>query len=93
MRKQFKHRRWWLALGFILVVLVVAGAALAATGAASVDWWVIAGGGRQSSAATSLSGTVGQWASGSSNTRLCAGFWCGVAVQYKVFLPLVLRSA
>ena len=93
MWKRFRHRRW-LALGVILLVaLVFAGAALAAASAASIDWWVVAGGGRQSSAATSLSGTVGQWASGSSNTRLCAGFWCGVAVQYKVFLPLVLRSA
>ena len=91
MRRQFKLKRW-LALAVILAVLTFAGAALAAASAASIDWWVIAGGGRQSSAATSLSGTVGQWASGSSTARLCAGFWCGVAAEYKVFLPLILRS-
>ena len=91
MRKQFKPGRW-LALGVILVALVFTGAALAAANAESLDWWVIAGGGGQAGAATTLGGTVGQWVSGSS-TQLCAGFWCGMAVQYRVFLPLVLREA
>lgn len=40
MRKQFKPRRWQLALGFILVALVFAGATLAVASAASIDWWV-----------------------------------------------------
>lgn len=92
MRKQFKPRRWQLALGFILVALVFAGATLAVASAASIDWWVVAGGGGQGSAATPLGGTVGQWAAGG-DARLCAGFWCGAAAQYRVFLPLILRGA
>ncbi len=91
MRKLFKHK-WMLALGAILVGLALVGAALAAANAESVTWWVIAGGGGQGGAATTLGGTVGQWAAGG-DARLCAGFWCGVAAQYRVFLPLVLKGA
>ncbi|MBN1921611.1 MAG: hypothetical protein JW892_10225 [Anaerolineae bacterium] len=91
MRRQFKLKRW-LALSVILAVLAFAGATLAAANAASLDWWVIASGG-QGGATTSLGCTVGQWASGSGGAQLCAGFWCGAAAQYRVFLPLVLKGA
>ncbi len=91
MRRELRHR-WWLALGVIVVGLALVGTALAAANAESVDWWVIAGGGGHGGAATTLGGTVGQWVAGG-DARLCAGFWCGVAAQYRVFLPLVLKGA
>jgi hypothetical protein len=61
-----------------------------------LSWHVIAGGGgRAESPRYMLQGTAGQPvigpAAGSGHT-LCSGFWCGtVEIEYRVYLPLVLR--
>jgi len=61
-----------------------------------LSWHVIGGGGGQSSSAGhTLMGTVGQplvGAVSSGSHALCSGFWCGGVVQYRIYLPLVLRN-
>jgi hypothetical protein len=62
-----------------------------------LSWHVIAGGGgRMGSGQYTLQGTAGQPvigpAAGSGHT-LCSGFWCGMEVEYRVYLPLVLRDS
>ena len=62
----------------------------------SIDWWTIDGGGGSSSGGGyTLDGTAGQpdaatWSGG--GYTLVGGFWGGVAVEYRVYLPLVLRA-
>ena len=60
-----------------------------------VDWDVTGGGGGHAEAGIySLDGTIGQAIVGRiSNTpyELCAGFWCGAATDYKVYLPVVIK--
>jgi len=85
------------------VVLVVLGClGLAAPALAQVSsnydlsWHVIAGGGEQmNSTGRTMVGTIGQplvgaMAAGGGHS-LCSGFWCRGEVEYKVYLPLVLR--
>lgn len=62
-----------------------------------LSWWTVDGGGvtTNDSSGYSLGGTVGQpdaavW-SGEGYT-LAGGFWGGVAVEYHIYLPLVLRG-
>ena len=79
----------------VVAFLLLAGVALANAGPA-VDWWVIGGGGGPATAgAYALDGTVGQAVVGVAEHapyELCTGFWCGAAVEYKIYLPLVLRN-
>ncbi len=78
----------------LLALFLLTGAALA-QGAPNVNWSVIGGGGGRAEAAPyALDGTVGQpivGRVGNSPYDLCAGFWCGAAAQYRIYLPLVLR--
>ena len=61
-----------------------------------LSWHVVAGGGgRMKSTDHTLMGTIGQPLTGVmwDGHTLCSGFWCGgVAVQYRIYLPLVLRN-
>ncbi len=62
-----------------------------------LSWHVVAGGGGQSQGGNLiLGGTAGQPAAGPAQGDgydLCAGFWCGPgALQFKVYLPLLLRG-
>jgi hypothetical protein len=63
-----------------------------------LDWFTPltgGGGGAASSASYAVNLTVGQsvvGASASADYGGCLGYWCGVSVEYKVFLPLVLRD-
>lgn len=88
----------------LIILMLVACLALAVPVLAQVSanydlsWHVIAGGGgRMAGAQYTLQGTTGQPVTGpaaSSGHTLCSGFWCGVAeTEYRVYLPLVLRSA
>ena len=89
-------RKFILALAICL--LLAAGIPALAQVSANHDlsWHMIGGGGGQSaSAGHKLQGTVGQPLTGgmtSSGHTLCSGFWCNNAVEYRVYLPLALRS-
>lgn len=83
----------------LVVVLLLAGRALAMSSANyRLDWFVPltgGGGGPASSAHYAINFTVGQSAIGmasSSNYGGCLGYWCGAAVEYRIYLPLVLRN-
>jgi hypothetical protein len=62
-----------------------------------LSWWTVDGGGRMGGSPTyALGGTAGQpdaavWTS--NGYTLAGGFWGGVAIEHRVFLPLVLRGA
>jgi len=62
-----------------------------------LSWSIIGGGGGHLEAAPYiLDGTIGQPIVGQAASlpyELCAGFWCQVAAQYRVYLPLVLRNS
>jgi hypothetical protein len=63
----------------------------------AVEWSAVGTGGwPMGSSQFDLDSTAGQAATGSSESpgyALCAGYWCGAAVEYEVHLPLILRDA
>jgi hypothetical protein len=86
-----------------LLLLLLASPTLARPQAAptadtfKLSWWSIDGGGTMNASAGvySLSGTIGQADAGalSSGTyTLMGGFWGGAALNYAVFLPVVLKN-
>jgi hypothetical protein len=64
----------------------------------SIDWYTIDGGGATFSTGPggySLGGTIGQADAGSmsgSGYTLVGGYWGGAAINYNVYLPLVLKN-
>ena len=63
----------------------------------TLDWWTVDGGGQTQpdGPGYTLSGTMGQpdadsWSGG--KYTLSGGFWAGGAVQYSIYLPVVLRN-
>jgi hypothetical protein len=61
-----------------------------------ISWWTVDGGGctRNSDGRFSLNATAGQpdaavWAG--DGYALAGGFWPGVGVKYRIYLPLVMR--
>ena len=89
-------RRKIILLAILCLLLAAAVPALAQVSANyDLSWHVIAGGGgRMASSGHALVGTAGQPLTGpmlSSGYTLCSGFWCSGAVQYRIYLPLVLR--
>ncbi len=81
-------------LSAVVVLVLVAGVALA--NGTTISRYVIGGGGGHAEAAPyALDGTIGQPVTGvvsDSGYELCSGFWCGAAVRYFIYLPLVLRN-
>ncbi len=82
----------------LLLMLLVLSIALpvAAQGGYALAWWTVDGGGYTSSSGSgySLGATTGQPDAGvfsGGGYTLVGGFWGGAAVDYKVFLPLVLK--
>lgn len=58
---------------------------------------VLSGGASDATAAggVSVRATLGQpmvGPSGQGSYHLCAGFWCGTAIEYEIYLPLVVRN-
>jgi len=91
-----------LVLALVAVALLLAGGAPIVraqreTGY-SIDWWTVDGGGKTepNDVGYALSGTIGQpdavgWSGG--GYTLSGGFWSGGgAVEYTVYLPLILRN-
>ena len=87
------RKRTMTALAVILFSSLLLTGLVLAQGA--VDWDVLgSGGGHAEAGIYSLDGTIGQALAGRiSNApyELCAGFWCGIATDYKVYLPIVIK--
>ena len=84
--------------GALLCGLLLTGVTLAMSSTNyRLDWFtpLTGSGGAASSTNYAVNFTVGQSAIGTSastNYGGCLGYWCGGAVEYKVYLPLVLRN-
>jgi len=83
----------------LFVLCLLAGSALAMSSSNyRLDWFTPltgGGGGAASSANYAVNLTVGQTAIGASSSAsygVGLGYWYGAVVQYKVFLPVVLRQ-
>jgi hypothetical protein len=89
------NKRKLLVLAALLCLLLLAELALA-SGSYSINWWVVGGGGGPiSGGGYAINSTIGQPVVGvASDTgyELCSGFWCGAAVGYKIYLPIVLKN-
>lgn len=63
-----------------------------------LDWFTPltgGGGGAANSTNYAINFTVGQSATGASSSTSyggCLGYWCGADIEYKIYLPLVLRN-
>ena len=90
-----------LILCTLIVVILLLGAAalsMADEPGYTLDWWTVDGGGgtwSDTSEQYELNGTVGQpdactWGDG--GYTLTGGFWGAGEVQYRIYLPLVLRD-
>ena len=86
-------------IGLILLLLALPGAiALAQSGGGyDLTWYTVDGGGYTFSTGGSynLGGTIGQADAGllsGGGYTLVGGFWGGAAIEYRVYLPLVLRD-
>ncbi len=96
-------KRFYLIGLAAVIALLIALPALArsqtapAVASYEVSWYTIDGGGvmNASGGAYSLSGTIGQPDAGAlsgGSYTLAGGFWGGAVIDYKVFLPLTLKS-
>jgi len=92
-------KRPYLALLLLLPLLLVLSGAVALAqvdGGYDLSWSTVDGGGGVSSGGGyTLSGTIGQPDAGAlagGGYTLLGGFWGGAAVQYRLYLPLVLRN-
>ena len=81
----------------IAVLLLATVAQAQSVNGYDLSWWTVDGGGNTYSTGGdyTLGGTAGQpdaavWAGG--GYTLAGGFWGGVAVDYTIYLPLVLRN-
>jgi putative copper export protein len=85
-----------LTAALLCLLLLVGQVAAMGSDDYAVNWDVIGGGGEPiASTNFALNATVGQGAIGlksSASHGLCTGYWCGAAVEAKVFVPLVLRD-
>jgi hypothetical protein len=93
------RRRITLKTVLILAACLALAAPVLAQVSAAFDlsWHVIgSGGGQMGGPRHTIAGTVGQPAIGTmggSGHALCSSFWCGIPAEYRVYLPLVLRSS
>jgi len=93
------RNRLLIGLVVLLCGLVVAGHVLAMSSTNyRLDWFVplTGSGGAASSTNYAVNFTVGQSAIGTASSTSysgCLGFWCGAtAVEYKIYLPVVLKN-
>lgn len=83
----------------LAVLLVLAGRALAMESTHyRLDWFTLmtGTGGTAGSANYTVSFTTGQSVTGNASSpghEACLGYWCGVATEYRIYLPLVLRNS
>jgi hypothetical protein len=85
-----------LLLAGLLALALASGALAQSGGGYDLSWWTVDGGGGSSSGGGyTLDGTIGQpdaatWSGG--GYTLAGGFWGGLAVEYRVYLPLVMNG-
>jgi hypothetical protein len=84
--------------GLVTGVLAQGMPALSIVEGPSIGWWVVAGGGGESTAAgeVAMNSTLGQpiiGPAGGDSVSLGAGYWYGAVVEYRIYLPLILRQA
>ena len=97
MKRQTTHPHRRLALILLVAAILGVGAALAQTGGGyDLTWSTIDGGGGGSAGAGyQLAGTLGQPDAGTALSggvySLSGGFWGGVSVGSKIYLPLMHR--
>ncbi len=87
-------------VGGVLCTLLVTGVVLAMSSTNyRLDWYIPltgGGGGPASSANYAADFSVGQSVVGagqSDSYAVCLGYWCGAAVEYRIYLPLVIRNS
>ena len=90
------ERQKIVVLSLVLFCSLVVAGIVWADGVPTIPWSVIGGGGGHLEVAPYiLDGTIGQpvvgWVS-NLPYELCAGYWCGAVIPYRVYLPLVLRN-
>jgi hypothetical protein len=84
-------------LSGLVALLLLSSVALAGPSATyDLSWWTVDGGGNTLSTGGdyTLGGTTGQPDAGvlaGGDYTLAGGFWGGAVVEYRVYLPLVLR--
>jgi hypothetical protein len=91
-----KRATRFLALATLLL-LVSSVSAATLDGDYDLSWWTVDGGGSTNSQGEgyTLGGTVGQPDAGvltGEGYTLAGGFWGGASVEYRIYLPLVLRN-
>lgn len=91
------NKRWLSYALLFLLVLLPAVVLSQSGGGYDLSWSTIDGGGYTFSAGGdyTLGGTIGQPDAGvlsGGGYTLGSGFWGGAAVEYKIYLPLVLRN-
>jgi hypothetical protein len=87
-----------ISAGVLFQFLAIASNTLAQTGNGyDLTWWSVDGGGTTSAVGNgySLGGTSGQpdaavWSGG--DYTLAGGFWGGAVIEYRIYLPLVLKN-
>jgi hypothetical protein len=93
-----KRPIYLLALTLLLLLLLTSATSAMESTNYRLDWFTpLTGGagGAVSSTNYAINFTIGQSAAGTfsgTNYGVCLGYWCGGATQYRIFLPLVLRS-
>ena len=82
----------------LLIFLLLTGSALAlSSDNYRLDWFtpLTGSGGAAGSAHYAVNFTIGQAAIGaqsSTHYSSCLGYWCGVAAERRIYLPLVIRN-
>jgi hypothetical protein len=91
-----KNKAKIIALTIALLLVLASTSGAGSSTQYAIEWDVAAAGDTpMASSAYGLTGTIGQPAEGisnSSNYALCAGYWCGLDVDYTILLPLILRD-
>jgi hypothetical protein len=94
------NKRKTLVLLVTLTCILLTGKALAMDSTNyRLDWFTPLtsnGGGEVSSGNYAVNFIIGQSVAGPSESASyqgCLGYWCGTGVQYRIYLPLVLRNS
>jgi hypothetical protein len=83
----------------LAALLILAGGVLAMDSADYTLAWFLplnGSGGKASSTSYAVDFTIGQSAIGAASGTSyggCLGYWCGIEIDYAIYLPLVLRGS
>jgi hypothetical protein len=92
-----KNKAKIVALTIVLLLVLVSMSSAGSSTQYAIEWDVASAGGAPMTSSTyGLAGAIGQPAQGisiSPDYVLCAGYWCGIDVDYTIYLPIVLRDS